>query len=43
MFSEWTETDYQTKLWNNNVGHKAKDNPSQDFLTVNGTVTDHDT
>jgi hypothetical protein len=43
MFGEWTETDYHTSLINiNHVGNEAKDYPSEDFLTVNGTGKGHE-
>jgi len=40
MFGEWTY--HYTLLRNvNRVGNEAKNNPSGDFLTVNGTGTGH--
>jgi len=39
QYVQWINK-YHTLLWNiNHVGNKIKDNPSQDFSTVNGTGT----
>ena len=44
MFGEWTETDRLLHLIMKyqQVGNEAKDNPSKEFSTVNGSGTGHE-